>query len=260
MMSVAGHLGTAVKTGGRSDRERRIDAEDALWLARALMGEGGRSARAERLALAATMVRGWMLSGRARFADWLRGFSQPINPRWLPGADLWNQHAARVAAGNGHASLVSDAAAARRVHFQSLPWSEIPADVRADVIGIVTGSLPLELDGFGPASNFGGPVLYRSYGLKTSSLADRRRTAPAAVQSRESRRGVAGPRYEHAPGSGPGGNVFHSTAEGRASTFKVEPGPDAGALGPGATDPGGKPFPVIAAGALVCAVALVGVL
>lgn len=208
-------------TGGPS-RQRAITETDALWLGRALMGEGGERDRVERLALAATMLRGWMISGTPTFAAWLRGFSQPINPRWLRGGDLATAHAAALARGErqGQEGATSAAAYARRERFQSMPWAAMPAALRADVLGVLNGTLSVKR--IAPdACNFGGPSLYRTrYGLDTSSLGRRLATAPRAVATRESARGASAPEYVHVSPR-PGANVFHSTAESRSANVRV---------------------------------------
>lgn len=239
---------------------RAITTSDALWLGRALYGEGGRADRAERLALASTMLRGWLLSGQPSFGTWLRGFSQPINPRWLPGAELWNAHVAALARGErrGQEGATSAAAGARRRAIQALGWSDLPADLRADVVGILTGRLPLVA---GKASNFAGPNLYRGqWGLDTSSEAKRLATAPAAVRARETARRQVAPEYVHATTKATG-NVFHSIGPGRASSFSVVAGPDADALpAPPAAPIGGSKglvWPIVAA--LVVALGVVWV-
>ena len=214
------------------------------------MGEGGRSDRTERLAIASTMIRRWLVRSVASAGRAFELFSSPINPRWLPGNDRFEEHSADLAAGRipntaSNRQVVSPSAVARRRRFRSLRWADIPAAVRGDVVGLLTGRLPLTA---GKANNFAAPSLYRPHGLQTTTRASRARTAPAAVERRESGRSESGARYEHIPGQSRLGNVFFSTADARRSGFRVEVGPNPDAL----------PAPAVSANPLVVLGAALG--
>lgn len=261
-MSSIGPVGTVGHAQRDSRASRVISASDALWCARALMGEVGSLGRAERMAVLSVFVRGWLMSSQASLGTWVQGFSQPVNPRWVPGGDLWNAHKAALARGErqGQEGATSTAAGARRRRFRALSWLAIPGDVRADVVAVLSGAIDLSA---GAAINFGGPVLYRRYGLRTSSVHARKASAPAAVVARETRRGVQGPRYVHVSGSGAGGNVFHSDVTSRESSFRVKPGDNVSAalpapVAPPFSDGAGVPVPAVAGGLAVAGLLLAG--
>lgn len=74
-----------------------VDAQDALWLARAVEAEG-----APRGYVAQTLVNrwAWLLdrgnSPYPRLQDLVRAYSQPVNPRWMEGGDLFEAELAEL--------------------------------------------------------------------------------------------------------------------------------------------------------------------
>jgi hypothetical protein len=72
-------------------------ADDVLWLARAVEAEGP-----PRVRVAQTLVNGFLWaraeldSGRT-LAEWVRAYSQPVNPAWMPGGTLYQAELARAA-------------------------------------------------------------------------------------------------------------------------------------------------------------------
>lgn len=172
-----------------------VTDEDALWLARMVVGEAGARAgnSAESKALVSTIVRRWwqleVRHGRPRtLTQFARAFSTPIQP--------------------------TPPRPERHLPLQAQSWLELPEDIRECVSSILTGRAPLTLPG---SVNWGSPILYTRHGLDTASAATRAATAPAAIVSRETARGVREPRYEAVPGASPRGNVFHSTSWSRGA-------------------------------------------
>lgn len=64
-------------------------AEDRLWLLRAVEAEGS-----PRKAVAQVLVNGfsWNRSrgGKGSLCEWIRAYSTPVNPRYLPGGDIFD--------------------------------------------------------------------------------------------------------------------------------------------------------------------------
>jgi len=70
-----------------------ISDSDTLWLKRMLLGEGGRNCGfLKRQCLLWALINRWFLwpgsKNYDKFIDMVRAFSQPINPKWLPGGSL----------------------------------------------------------------------------------------------------------------------------------------------------------------------------
>lgn len=183
--------------------------DDLLWLGRAVDGEVVPGDAVDAHACASVLVRRWVLRGSGSLAATVRGFSQPVNPRWARGGDLAEANPSRATE-----RMLRD-----REVATTKRWDELRTETRAAVERVVRGDL-----GAPTAINWAGPVLYRPHGLDTSSMAARLSTAPGAVQSRERARGEVDPVYVHVSGASVRGNVFFSTAASRAAGTITVPG------------------------------------
>ena len=119
-------------------RECQISDDDKIWLARMCLGEGGKKCSRDKASamLWAVMNRWHLWDRRKRYTDYValaRAFSQPINPRWLPGGDL-----AKKWAGTRFAS---PARFARRLWVCHRPWDKIPETIRVAVSDFQAGEL-----------------------------------------------------------------------------------------------------------------------
>ena len=124
--------------GPKKARELVIDDVTALWLARMVVGEGGRyCGRAKAVALIWAIINRYMLwGGRWRYRSFvrlMRAFSQPINPRWMTGGDLAKKYIGRSAA--------SAQRLKRRARICALTWDAIPRRVRQAVRDAQAGTL-----------------------------------------------------------------------------------------------------------------------
>lgn len=68
--------------------------DDVLWLARAVQAEG-----APRVRVAQTLVNGFLwaraeLDSKRTLAQWVRAYSQPVNPDWMPGGKHYERELA----------------------------------------------------------------------------------------------------------------------------------------------------------------------
>jgi len=207
----------------RDQRLYQFSESDELWLCRALVGEeGADAAGAGGEAVIATMVnrfamlatRGYlrrilgMKSQAARkgwetFGAFLRDYSQPINPRWLHGGSK-----------DPDPTQVSDAER-RRARLTSMPYDDVPKDVRR-LVSSILASGPGELSDWSQGVpedlvglvHFYSPVYYlaRNRGVKRSQLTD--------AEVREAcRKGYAsdsvGLVWRQPPGVNPRGNAFY---------------------------------------------------
>jgi hypothetical protein len=121
-----------------NDRVLIIDDETALWLARMLVGEGGKRLRLdEAAAMLWAMLNRWFLHPGRRywptFLTLLRRFSQPINPDWQRGGRL-----AKKYAGTEHCT---EAKFQRRERISHLRPDEIPLRLRVFLRGFVEGKV-----------------------------------------------------------------------------------------------------------------------
>lgn len=130
----------AIRTPG--GRQLEVTADDRLWLARAVAREG------EPLDLVAqALVNRWAWLADAqpgtypRLQDLVRAYAQPVNPRWMPGGDLFERRLERLRATGQTARIdVERRRAARRVRYaQATQFSPAVLDaVRQAVMGPVT--------------------------------------------------------------------------------------------------------------------------
>ncbi len=70
--------------------------EDMAWLYRAVEAEGE-----PRELVAQTLVNGFLwaretLGSKRTLAEWVRAYSQPVNPRWMAGGDLYESELAKA--------------------------------------------------------------------------------------------------------------------------------------------------------------------
>lgn len=99
------------------------NATDALWLARALDGEGG-----DERAVAATLLQRWVMLGGSRWGtlgELAQLYCQAISPGWL----AQGQHCRPGGVGHG-TSACSEQATARREARRRKRWADIRQDAR----------------------------------------------------------------------------------------------------------------------------------
>jgi hypothetical protein len=124
--------------GPKKKRTHSITDKEKLWLARMLVGEGGKgcSRKKARWLLWAIMNR-WMLWPGRRFyrtfIALMRAFSQPINPRWMTGGDLARKYIGRSAASAGRLR--------RRARICRMTWHDMPNEIRTAVNDFADGNL-----------------------------------------------------------------------------------------------------------------------
>lgn len=118
-----------------NDRWCTIDDKTELWLARMIIGEGGKNCSFEKASamLWALMNRWHLHPGRRHWPTFLymvRRFSQPVNPRWQKDGDLTRKaikkHGPKYWA-------VTPARLRRRAKICSMEWGDIPMDVADEV-------------------------------------------------------------------------------------------------------------------------------
>lgn len=128
-----------------SGKEYIITDEDALWLARMVVGEGGKDASVEKIrALLWAIMNRFLLvpeqRKRTSLTDLVRAFSQPINPRWdgegsddfcAPGGKYYET------------DFCSSAKLKRRAQITAMPWAEIPKRIKDEIEALRSGELPL---------------------------------------------------------------------------------------------------------------------
>lgn len=167
----------------------KLTQEDTEWLARSLWGEckgGGNPTERDAAAVAWAMIQRFMLMRmkwqweRWTFAGFIRAFSQPVNPRWLPDApdSLCPAHPQQCGAGP----------VSKRRKIQSSTWAEVPAKCREFAEKFRDGQLaspfgePIyDFAGCGVTSkglNIGGNCFYRYADL---SAADKTNVIPGTV-------------------------------------------------------------------------------
>lgn len=116
---------------------------DAVWLARALVGEGGTEADA--FAIASTMVRRWALLRDADAASPFRTLTDLVVGRFV-GSDPYDGEGREVQV-RGYSQPVAvqwrDPSVARRRHVRELPWEAIDTWRRGAVLRVLTGGVPL---------------------------------------------------------------------------------------------------------------------
>ena len=111
---------------GTRTQEYSATDQDALDLARAIAREG-----APHRAVAWTLVQRFahLYPRYGSLSDFVRAYSQPINPRWFPDGDL---HRKRMRQLEGDAAAQADerARAKRRVQYAATGWEDLPAEAR----------------------------------------------------------------------------------------------------------------------------------
>lgn len=132
------------------DRELSINKEEALWLARAVVGEAGK--RCTKDAAAAVMwalvnryllhpaVPKWyklavkygaIVEGGSTFIATVRMFSQPVNPRWARGGDKAKKFP----------RFATEQRFKRREETTTMQWADMPTQVKRYVTDFVNGEL-----------------------------------------------------------------------------------------------------------------------
>lgn len=148
----------AIKQGGWS---YTLTAADKLWAARMVEGEGPLE---DAPAVLWTMTQLFAPAGqRAKyggmryrtFADLIRAYSQPINPRWAPSGDMCSP------GGRGYATnACSVSRLERRAELARAPYSSLDPAKRAVVERWFKGNLPNPVPG---AIEFAAPNVSRSF-------------------------------------------------------------------------------------------------
>lgn len=127
-------------------KEYVITDDDALWLARMVVGEGGRNASDEKIrALLWAIMNRFLLHpgqrNRSTLKSILQAFSQPINPRW-DGVDEGDDDFCAPGGKYYGTEYCSQARLNRRKEIMSLSWSSIPKRIQQAVDQFRSGELP----------------------------------------------------------------------------------------------------------------------
>lgn len=143
-------------TGG--GKRLPLTSLDALWLARALVGEGG--GEADAMAITSTMLRRWALLQDAQRSSPFRTLTDLVVGRFV-GADPYDGEGREVAV-RGYSQPVAvqwrSADVPRRRRIRELGWSDIEPWRREIVIRLLTGAVSLVAR---PAVHFAAPRLVR---------------------------------------------------------------------------------------------------
>jgi hypothetical protein len=123
----------------------RLTRDDVLWMARMLRGEAyGFGRRHYAMVLYTVAQRLWYLPTYrtlTNYTEFMRRFSQPINPRFTDPSSLYCRRYHRAC---------TPAHIARRQKMQSMPWEQIPDELREMAILFAQGKLenpvPLSID------------------------------------------------------------------------------------------------------------------
>ena len=121
-----------------SDRSKKytLTDMDILWLARSLWGEGGNPiGRREASAVAWCMMNRFLMwpKGRWRtFTEFMRAFSQPINPLWT------DPTSSKCIA---HPEACTSDRIARRRRIQGAAWDDLPFSAKLYATGFAQGNL-----------------------------------------------------------------------------------------------------------------------
>lgn len=128
-------------------RELVIKDSDLIWVARMLVGEGGRGIEQDEASAALWSMANRFLLHRKQeswptFVSLLKAFSQPINPKWdgKAGNEPGNDFCAPGGKWEGSKFCTPDKLR-RRESISSLTWEEIPAGVRRWVVEFQNGTL-----------------------------------------------------------------------------------------------------------------------
>jgi hypothetical protein len=115
-----------------------LDETDKLWLGRALYGEGWGTAE-ERAAICWALMYRFMLrpgdKSTTSFTSLIRGFSQPVNPKWYEGGEICRNPSPKQASGCTAAKYE------RRRKIAAMSWEELPHEIRSDVEAFANGQL-----------------------------------------------------------------------------------------------------------------------
>jgi hypothetical protein len=149
-MTIAGKIAHYVGINGR---RAALDASTALWAGRMLVGEGYKNGSGPAV-LWSTMYRYLgMPHDWGSYTNLMRSFSQPINPKWLPGGSLFEKY--KTSKKEVYKIATSDKAVSRRRRIQALEWRDLPIKVQQLVGSFAIGQLPPPPEFNGkPFSNF----------------------------------------------------------------------------------------------------------
>jgi hypothetical protein len=138
---------------GPNGFHRPVTDDDALWAARALLGEASRLAWTtdEGYAILWTMLNRWVLTAKVlppmSYGEFLQRYCKPINPRWLHGGSF-----------DPNPEVETDEER-RRVVRRGLGWHQMSPELRKVVYAVLTGKVPAgPYAGLVHFSAPGGPV------------------------------------------------------------------------------------------------------
>ena len=118
-----------------NNKKIQIDSHTALWLARMVVGEGGGGASQEEISvLLWTIMNRWAYFYKgSNLYNQIRAFSQPINPKWLPGGVKYEKYKG--------SKFANDKTTTRRLKISSMSWDDIPKRIRNAVNSLRRGKL-----------------------------------------------------------------------------------------------------------------------
>jgi hypothetical protein len=138
--------GAAVTIAGKiahytaNGRRAALDSQTAIWAGRMLVGEGYKQESGPAV-LWSTMYRFLgMPHDWGSYKNLIRAFSQPINPKWIPGGALYEKY--KNSQTEVYKRATSDTAVARRKRIQAMEWTELPIEVQQLVGKFAIGELP----------------------------------------------------------------------------------------------------------------------
>jgi hypothetical protein len=112
--------------------------DDKLWLGRAIFGEGWATAE-ERAAISWALMYRFMLrpadKNTKSFTSLIRGFSQPVNPKWQDDGEICSDPKPYQESG------CTPAKDARRDKILAMSWDDLPKAIREDVTKFAEGQL-----------------------------------------------------------------------------------------------------------------------
>lgn len=177
-----------------------LDAGDALWLARSVLGEAGADAARskEGLAVISTILRRYSMMHKNPSFDsltsFLQWFSSPVRAPGTPGGDAFTkEHPAEAARSHSR-------------HIYNLSADEIPAEIWTLVNDVFAGRVEL----LPQMGNFASYTLYQAYGADVTNEGTREATMPGAVRAK------GDGTYVPVAGTSPRSNVFSAMGQALA--------------------------------------------
>lgn len=127
-----------------------LGSSSIIWACRMLIGEGWKNGKGEAILWSMLYRYLGMPHKWDSWTDMIKLFSQPINPRWIPGGDLYekyknsNKEVYKIATDEAHTK--------RRLRIQSMEFADFPEKVKQIVTDFALGVLPVP-------SVFGGKLI-----------------------------------------------------------------------------------------------------